>query len=181
MDDLDRQLTEDGQLLGLSWGFKLSFLRYIEGMPDGRASATDGAFWIERSYFLFAPGDGSWFDPASGRGSLAFVGRLAFSGHGGMLSIRVVDPIVEIDVGRARLTVPSLALLADGDERITLVELANVSPRRSGTLLHFGPSAATLTPEAAQAFNGVYRPGEAFEDALITVRTPSTAPPSPVA
>jgi len=39
--------------LGLTWGIKRSFVRYLSGLPDAQVSATDGAEIVEGSLFNF--------------------------------------------------------------------------------------------------------------------------------
>jgi len=176
MRDLGERLADGGHLLGLSWAFKSSFVQYIAGMPDGVASAAEGAYWIDGSYFLFEPRGGGWFDPATGTGRLHFAGVVAFSGHGGLLSLRIANPIVDLDGDRARMSVLDLSGVWGDGHPSMLVDLHRVSVRPDGDLLFIGPASSTLNAAATRAFNGVYSTGDPFEDVLITVRTPPTSP-----
>lgn len=91
----------------LSWGVKQSFRGYVEAtggtieVVGGAERAADGGFT-----FAPAPGDGLRLDAAGqpeGRGG--FLGEVRFEAHGGMLSVRIVDPAVEIGAAGAALTV----------------------------------------------------------------------------
>lgn len=91
----------------LSWGVKQSFRGYVEGAGGtietgaGAARAADGGFT-----FAAAPGDGLRRG-ADGRleGQAKFLGEVSFKAHGGMLSVFLVDPTLEIVGDKAVLTV----------------------------------------------------------------------------
>jgi hypothetical protein len=91
----------------LTWGVKQSFRGYVEGAGGvietgaGAERTADGGF-----SFAAAPGEGLRRD-ADGRleGQAQFLGEVHFKAHGGMLSVFLIDPRVEITNGRAVLTV----------------------------------------------------------------------------
>ena len=141
-------------LTGLEWPFKPSFLSYIAGIPDGRCVIDHGATVSESHGMVFAPAGASDFDPATGEGTVAFVGRVRFSGHFGMLSLDIVDPWIVVHGGAGVLTIATNA-----SDRLPLVTFDAA----------FAPSAdwiatdVRLTTEGAELFGGAYAVGEPFE------------------
>lgn len=106
----------------LSWGVKQSFRSYVEATggvietADGAARAADGGFT-----FVAAPGEGLSLDAhgqLAGRG--AFLGEVRFESHGGMLKVRLIDPILEVGASGAILTV------ADSSARTYRLEAARL-------------------------------------------------------
>lgn len=95
------------QATTLTWGLKQSFRNYV-AMSGGLIEATGGAELTEDGVFAFtAAPDGGLSLDADGKpqGRAAFVGEARFEGHGGMLSVRLVDPIVEIGAAGATLSI----------------------------------------------------------------------------
>jgi len=87
-----------GRVIRLDWGVKQSFRGYVEaaggtiGVDGGAERTADGAF-----SFAAGPGEGLSFDAdgtPSGLG--AFVGEARFEAHGGMLSVCLADPALEV-------------------------------------------------------------------------------------
>jgi hypothetical protein len=106
----------------LIWGVKQSFRAYVEGSGGeiqtgmGAARADDGVF-----SFPAAPGRGLTLGAdgkPQGRGG--FVGEVSFQAHGGMLSMFLADPEIQIGPEGAVLTV------ADSPERTHRVPLAKL-------------------------------------------------------
>ena len=106
----------------LSWGVKQSFRNYVEG-SGGAIDAGMGAARTEDGGFTFpaAPGEGLTLD-ADGRpqGRVGFDGEVRFQAHGGMLSVFLADPAVEIGPSGAFVTV------ADSPERDRRLPLAKL-------------------------------------------------------
>jgi hypothetical protein len=103
-------LTESQQTLRaatLSWGVKQSFRGYVEG-AGGTIETGAGAERTADGGFTFAPAPGEGLSrDQTGRleGQARFLGEVSFKAHGGMLSVFLVDPILEIDGDKAVLTV----------------------------------------------------------------------------
>lgn len=106
----------------LWWGVKQSFRGYVEATGgtietrDGAERAADGGFT-----FSAAPENGLGLD-ADGKphGQGKFLGEVRFEAHGGMLSVCLADPILEIGPSGAALSV------ADSRERARRVEIAKL-------------------------------------------------------
>lgn len=114
--------TDEHGAATLTWGVKQSFRGYVEGaggaieVGQGAGRAADGAFT-----FAAAPGEGLTLG-ADGRpqGVGRFAGEVRFEAHGGMLSVFLADPSVEIGPSGAVVTV------ADSPERLSRLELAQL-------------------------------------------------------
>ncbi|MGA0603286.1 HtaA domain-containing protein [Caulobacter sp. KR2-114] len=106
----------------LTWGVKESFRHYVEG-SGGTVDAGLGAERAEDGTFIFdaAPGPGLKLG-ADGKltGQGAFAGEVRFQAHGGMLSVFMADPSIEIGEAGAFLTV------YDTPERIRRIPLAKL-------------------------------------------------------
>lgn len=106
----------------LTWGVKQSFRSYVEG-SGGTIEAGLGAERGEDGVFVFAgvPGKGLTRG-ADGKpqGKGVFSGEVRFQAHGGMLSVFMADPAIEIGESGAFLTV------ADDPDRIRRVPLAKL-------------------------------------------------------
>lgn len=144
------------QAMTLHWGVKQSFRGYVEATggvieTDGGAErAADGEF-----VFGAAPGHGVSLD-AKGRpdGHGAFVGEVRFEAHGGMLSVCLADPVLEISSSAAVLTV------ADSPARtrrleIARLDLAAMTSGGQGEIV----IPAILSPEGSQVLGDHYPAG----------------------
>lgn len=150
-------MTKDqsGRVAALTWGVKLSFRNYVES-TGGTVAAAAGAERTPEGVFTFADAgrDGLHLDAAgqlSGRGD--FAGEVQFSAHGGMLSVYLADPAVEIGSDGAvltvadsaartrRLTVATLDLSAMTSDRAEELSLPAVLTLEGGQLLgdHYPP------------------------------------------
>lgn len=120
-------MTKDQQATRLIWGVKQSFRSYVEA-TGGTIAADHGAERVADGAFAFAPAAGGNSGAALGldgsgkpHGQSGFSGEVLFQAHGGMLSVRLADPIVEIDAAGGRITVL-------GDERSGRLEIARLDP-----------------------------------------------------
>lgn len=106
----------------LGWGVKQSFRNYVEATGGtietlgGAERASDGGF-----IFPATAGEGVRLD-ADGRpqGRAAFQGGVRFEAHGGMLSVRLADPAVELGPTGGAL---SVADAAAGGRRVEIARL----------------------------------------------------------
>lgn len=110
------------QVKTLSWGVKQSFRNYVEATGgtietgEGAERAADGVI-----VFAAAPDSGLSLD-ADGKlaGHGKFLGQVRFEAHGGMLSVFLADPVLEIGPSGATVTV------ADSEARTYRVEIARL-------------------------------------------------------
>jgi len=95
------------KVVGLIWGLKQSFRNYVEAtggtiaVGHGAERMADGAI----AFVLNPDGLLELDDEGRLRGQGRFLGDVRFKSHGGMLSIHLSDPIVEVSETGAGLTV----------------------------------------------------------------------------
>ena len=73
------------------WSIRRSFAAYVARLPDGHVTLDDGASLASGDRLLF---------PACGESSLtefAFAGAVRFSGHVGLLSVKLANPRISLD------------------------------------------------------------------------------------
>jgi hypothetical protein len=159
----------EGPTPGLYWGIKASFFAYIRGMPDGSASVGAGARPVSGGAIAFARHESG--DPASSQ-ALRFRGEVHFTGHFGLLSLVIADPIVELADDRAILSVrtvtaesgshtPLVTFLPDVDDSLSRVRIISAGDVR-------------LLEQGTDLFNNSYPPGEPFDPILVVEPRAST-------
>ncbi|MFI6309617.1 HtaA domain-containing protein [Nocardia fusca] len=151
---------------GLDWTVHTRFLTYIASMADGRCSATDGAAPApEGSGGRFRYEFAGVQEFPEGR-AICFRGDVRFSGHHGMLFVRIADPVIVLGDQSAIVTVAAPETSASAGRiplaHFSLVQLAN-APREMGRNCLRGVD-LRLTAEGAELFGGVYPVGERFDD-----------------
>jgi hypothetical protein len=159
---MDADETAGQELVhGLRWGLKKSFLDYVFRMPDGQGSVGEGAVPV---------GDGDLFfehDAGNSTGEVwAFRGDVRFSGHFGMLFVRVAHPRLELDGTRAILSIEDPESRADAP-RIPLVTATLQQVSGDEKTAVWGSDDVALTAEGVALFNDVYSAGEPFEPLII--------------
>ena len=115
-------MSDGARVSTLEWGVKQSFRGYVEA-AGGTIEAGGGAAKSADGGFAFAASaePGLHLDPAGRpQGQATFPGELTFKAHGGMLSVFIADPAIEITDGGAVLTV------ADHPSRDRRVEFARL-------------------------------------------------------
>jgi hypothetical protein len=99
---------------------------------------------------------------------LAFAGDVRFTGHFGMLFVRIARPWLEVEGDVVTVTVEDPHGAA-GAPRVPLVTARlERLPDQDGTALLLGHD-VRLTESAVDVFNEVYPAGEAFEDFAVQV------------
>ncbi|WP_395640167.1 HtaA domain-containing protein [Pseudolysinimonas sp.] len=143
----------------LSWGVKASFREYVTGpIASGSISVGNGAGVSGGAY---------WFPQSSAEVSsdVAYRGSVTFSGHGGLLNLRIADPVV-------RITSTSSAVLsvATGSGRVDFASLALGTPTTDASGARtYAASPATLTAAGAASFAGFYSAGTALDPVTFTI------------
>ncbi|GLU50442.1 HtaA domain-containing protein [Nocardiopsis ansamitocini] len=152
------------------WGVKLSFRNYINGpIAHGTTTLTDGVTQNSDGTYNWPVVSGS-YDSVTGDTTVAFGGKVAYDGHGGLLQLAIENVRVEISGGQgdlyADLTSKSLSSgeVEDfPDTNLADLDLGGGAPVLSGGTLTLAPVAATLTEEGAPAFAGFYTAGTALD------------------
>jgi len=163
-------VTTPTQAGSLSWGIKSSFRDYVTG-PIAAGSVTVSGVSTSGGAYVF-PQSTSLVDQATGNGSVSYTGSVRFVGHGGVLDIKVADPIVTI-------TSPSTATLSvlgySGRIVIANLALAAGSRSESGGAVTYAGVPATLTVAGAGLFQGNYPAGTALDAVTFTIGAAATA------
>lgn len=143
-------------LSGLAWSVMSRFIDYIRAMGDGVIELTDGASELD-GRFMFPLGA---FDREAGGEVYRFRGGVRFSGHYGMLDLRVEDPWIRLMDGGAVLSI------RDVDSDDGRLELARGSASVESEWIDV---ALSLTAEGSELFFGRYARGQSLDVATITV------------
>ncbi|MGP3534173.1 HtaA domain-containing protein [Microbacterium sp. RD1] len=149
-------------LVGMGWPVRESFLRYLAGLPDGRASAVGGAREDARWGFVFPPRVAR-FDEHSGEGVLHFGGTVRFSGHFGMLALDVVRPSLQLGAMGG-------TLFADD---VPLAEV-DYSFAMAGGAATWTLPGVRLTAPGVDVFGGMYEPGADLAPMRIRLERPAS-------
>jgi hypothetical protein len=145
--------------VGLTWGIKRSFIRYIAALPDGRHAMSDCAYLGETSYFTFPPAP----SPDAPQ-VMRFGGTVRIGGHGGMLDILIAEPWVEMAESGPILSVVDPTVWPNRTRRIPL---ATLSLQESEQRLTERQYAATLTEAGSAIFDDHYPPGAELDTVVI--------------
>jgi hypothetical protein len=151
---------------GLSWGIKRSFIDYINSLPDGSVSATDGATVAESFLFCFSP-ESSDYDVARGTGVLRFRGDVRLAGHHGMLLVRLLDPWITFTSGSGVLSISNGD--GGGQDRTVVAFLSPSKPRHADGSLVWEHVDVVISPEGSELFDGQYAAGQPMDPLFIRV------------
>ena len=157
----------------MTWGFKESFRSYISStIANGEWAVADGATY-QTPEFGWTSGEGT-FTTSSGGGSLAFIGSVTFTGHGGILNTTVANPVVSfVSPTTAHLlldvsgTTQEGAVIDEKQVQFAALDLAAGTTTVTGHRVSIRGATATLLPAGASAF-GTYEAGEPLDPAAIT-------------
>ncbi len=159
--------SAQGLVHGLRWGIKGSFVDYVRRMPDGRGSVGNGAHPVGTGD-LFYEYDEEASSEASGPDLQvwAFKGDVRFSGHYGMLFVRVARPRLELRGTAAVLTIEDPQAREDAPRVPLVTATMQRVASRDGTQV-WGSDDVALTAEGVALFNDVYAEGEPFEPLVV--------------
>ncbi|GLU88566.1 hypothetical protein Agsp01_08210 [Agromyces sp. NBRC 114283] len=165
-------LVTDGTL---DWGFKASFLQYLEsGIANGTWTVTGASERDGR--FAFTGGTGP-IDAKTLRGVVAFPGSVEFTGHDGALDTTIANPKLEFaSAEEAYLLLDVTGTTQDGAPveakgvRFAELELSGLAV--DGTTLAASDVPAVLTEQGAAAF-GTYAAGEELDPVTFSLTLPA--------
>jgi hypothetical protein len=152
--------------LGLSWGIKRSFIDYINSLPDGSVSATEGATVVGSSLFCFSP-ERSDYDEAPGTGVLRFRGDVRLAGHHGMLLVRILDPWITFTGDSGALSISTGD--GGGQDRAVVAFLSPTKPRHADGSLVWDHVGVVISQEGSDLFDGQYAAGQPMDPLFIRV------------
>jgi hypothetical protein len=154
-------------LVGLRWALKRSFLDYIARAPGGAGSLSDGAVATELKEIVFGP---DLRDPPEATEGifLAFRGTVTFTGHFGMLFVRISNPWVTIQEARGEITILD-PLQEEGAARLRLATFIVDGHGIADGFEYWTAAEVRLAPEACTLFNDVYPAAEPLEPLAIVI------------
>lgn len=155
----------------LDWGFKQSFLAYLDSSIANGSWALDGVTETD-GVFQWLGGTGS-VDAETGTGLVAFAGSIQFTGHDGVLNTTVSNPQLELVGGGTAYLLLDVSGTTQGGAAVnqTGVRFAklDVSGLSQSDSEWVGANAtAVLTAEGAAAF-GTYPEGEELDAVAFTL------------
>lgn len=152
---------------GLRWGIKGSFVDYVRRMPDGKGSVGEGATPVGTGDLFYEyDAAASSAGENAGRQVWAFRGDVRFSGHFGMLFVRIAHPRVEVDGSRAVLTIED-PQAREGAPRVPLVTARLERIATDDGSVVWGADDVALTADGVTLFNDVYAEGEPFDPLVV--------------
>lgn len=150
----------------LTWGVKTRFREYILGSIANGEITFKGST-TSASEFTWTGATGS-INTNDTVGRASWTGTLAFSGHGGILDLRLSNPRIQIaSASTAYLildvysTNSSGAVVTNGT--VTFAQIALPSGAIGADSVSVSGASAWLTSAGATAFGGFYEPGEALD------------------
>ena len=146
---------------GLHWSIRRSFARYVAGLADGRLVVDDGVKPTENDQ-LFFPLEVSRVSESL----LPFRGSASFSGHFGMLAVRIAQPTLRLDPDHAG----GMLRVAGSDGGVDFATFTLEREESSNKVSLFGRS-VRLTAPAAALFGGVYAAQESL-GAMVVIISP---------
>jgi hypothetical protein len=155
-------------LVGLRWALKRSFLDYIARAPGGKGSLSDGAITTELKEIVFGPDLRNPPEAAQEGIFLAFRGTVTFTGHFGMLFVRISNPWITIQEGRGELTILD-PFQEEVDTRLRLATFTIDDHGIADGFEYWTAAEVRLAPEGCTLFNDVYPAAEPLEPLAIVV------------
>lgn len=153
----------------LTWGVKASFRSYVTG-PIAHGSITTSGVGSSTSGYVFPQAGAASF--ASGLGSVSYSGSVRFSGHAGVLDLRLSDPQVRVDSASSG----TLFLRVNGGTRVAFANLALGAGSKSTAAdgaVSYSNVPATITAAGSGAFSlegsSFYPAGTALDPVSFTV------------
>lgn len=154
----------------LDWGVKQSFREYVTGTIAKGSISTSGAT-SSGGVFGFGQASGGIYSASTGVGTSKYSGSVRFSGHGGILDIKLSDPVVRIDSA----TSATLLVRVNGGAAkafATLDLAAGSKSTPNGTVRYAGvPAALTFDGADVFSYNGssFYAAGEALDPVTFVI------------
>lgn len=150
----------------LTWGVRSSFRNYILG-PIANGSITFLGSSTTASSYTWGGATGS-INTKDAAGRAGWSGSLVFSGHGGLLDLRISNPRIQItNASTAYVIATVYATNSSGqvveDGQVTLAQVALPAGAISGDSVSVSGASTWLTSAGAAAFGGFYSAGDALD------------------
>lgn len=170
------QCTPDENLVRLTsgqlnWGIRDSFTNYIRTIAKGGWELGGGTKWTG-SAFSF-PAVGGLYNKATKEGTLYYGGSVHFTGHGGVLDLKVSSPSIAIKGSSVTIyaTISSKDRNSGAMVNYGRVPVANATVTGitvTGTAISLTTSASRFNAAASNAFAGFYPAGETMSAASLS-------------
>ncbi len=164
----------------LDWGVKASFRDYISGSIAKGAVEPIGTVELDGDTYLWSGGEGE-LDSDTGVGSVAFDGGLHFTGHDGLLDLRIENPVVTIAAdGTGTLSADVFSKALEGDDvsekglDLAEIDLSDSTSGATGTVWDAAP--VQLSEAGAPGFGGFYEVGAELDPITLTLPTDCAEP-----
>jgi len=149
----------------LTWGVSERFRAYVTG-PIAKGSVSTSGVRDNGTTFTWSGGKGS-FNTELGKGRASYGGTVSFSGHDGILDLRISNPRVVVNGSTGTLVVDVQSSDMEGNKSSSAgVAFASLNlsgaKSTSGSTITWSGAPATLTAAGAAAFAGFYDAGTAL-------------------
>lgn len=140
----------------MKWSIKQSFRDYVALLDDGSEDVIEPARVDQGGLKLIFPLDSE----TTGIGELRFGGGVEYTGYGGILSARMLDPWIESSVKGTVISV-----IAGPRSVAARTAIAEIDPL--GELSGEVTRVPRLTLEGARLFGDVYQPGTSLDPIIL--------------
>ncbi|WP_245802154.1 HtaA domain-containing protein [Corynebacterium pacaense] len=153
----------------LTWGVKQSFQNYIRGsIAKGQRELNGVGF--ENQQFVFAGSNGS-VTPSAQSGTILYPGSVHFTGHGGILNLRLSNIEITFNGNSGELIADVVSSDMEGSSRDygrTVVGTLNFSSLNVAETQASGTAGVILSAAGSQAFAEFYQPGQRLDPLSFT-------------
>ncbi len=158
------------------WNLKASFRSYVGGIEDGAETwlSDVGALHPDELVFVQDPTEAGVDAVDVTAGVLRYLGRVRFSGYRAMLMVNITDPWVHLDPGGVTVSV-DVASQETAPRRVDIARGPSLAPVVDERALAWGPVPLALTSVGATILGGVYREGDALDDAWFSFTSSAAA------
>ncbi|OCI33244.1 HtaA domain-containing protein [Oerskovia enterophila] len=160
----------------LQWGVKESFRSYITGnIAKGGIQTSGGATGAASDRYTFPQSAKSAFDTGARQGTVDYAGTVRFTGHGGVLDVRLTNPRIVATGGQATLVADVDSKDIDGGSfvqagvTIATLDLSAAKVTTANGTTTYAAVPAVLTAVGVPAFGSFYTAGDALDPVTFTV------------
>lgn len=149
----------------LVWGVKESFRTYISGsIAKGKWDLNN----VQYSSGVFTwTGTGGTINPQNTSGNINMNGSVLFTGHNGVLSLRIADPEIRFNGSQGQLIATVTSNDMQGNSinygRVTIANLVLAQININESSITAATQSVTLTEAGAQAFSSYYKAGDQLD------------------
>ncbi|WP_129659784.1 HtaA domain-containing protein [Rothia uropygialis] len=167
----------------LQWGVKESFRKYIRGPIAKGTWTVSGGVKDNGGVFNWGTGTGQ-YDVATKSGQIKYPGELHFTGHGGILDMKISNVRLQITNGEGKLVADVVSNDTDGKPHtynnsvLATVDLSGAT--LNGDKISVTGAKTTITPSGAAAFADFYSAGTALDPLSFSATLGETVDSNPI-